>query len=186
MTGLVASRTCGDCTVCCTVLPIDADGFAKSSGVTCGHCVSAGCAIHPDRPTPCRAFDCGWLQLPMLDDAWRPDRSGILIMADDDDIPARYTERPGIKLLLVGERRTSLTLPMLGYVAGLVDGGMPTFIAVPGPPGCFFAKAFLNDRLRAAVARRDGGEMLRTLHALLDILEAGDFEPVPTGPFNPG
>lgn len=78
----------------------------------------------------------------MLDDAWRPDRSGILVMADDDDIPARYTERPGIKLLLVGERRTSLSLPMLGYVAGLIDGGMPTFIAVPGPPRLLLRQGF--------------------------------------------
>lgn len=115
----------------------------------------------------------------MLDDGWRPDRSGILVVADNDDIPARYTERPGVKLILVGERRASLTLPVLGYVAGLIDGDMPAFIAVPGPPGHFFAKAFLNDRLKVAVARRDGAEILRTLHAVLDILEAGDFEPVP-------
>lgn len=179
MTGLVADRTCGDCTVCCTVLPIEADGFDKSSGVTCRHCISTGCAIYADRPRPCRDFDCGWLQLPMLDDAWRPDRSGVLVVADNEGIPAGYPERPGIKLILVGERRTSLTLPVLGYVAGLIDGGVPAFIAVPGPPGHFFAKAFLNDRLKAAVARRDGGDILRTLHAVLDILEAGEFEPVP-------
>lgn len=171
--------------MCCTVLPIETDGFSKSSGVTCRHCLS-GCAIHVDRPAPCRAFDCGWLQLPMLGDAWRPDRSGILIMADNDDIPARYIERPRIKLLLVGARGASLSLPMLGYVAGLIDGGIPTFIAVPGPPGCFFAKGFLNDRLAPAVARRDGGEILRGLHTVLDILEAGEFDLIPSNPFNPG
>lgn len=178
MADLVADRVCGDCTVCCTALPIQSDSFQKTSGVTCRHCVS-GCAIYSDRPQACRDFHCGWRQLPMLDDAWRPDRSGVMVVVDNDYIPARYTERPGIKLIVLGDRRTSLGMPVLGYIAGLIAGDVPTFIATPGPPGHFFAKALLNDRLKAAVIRRDGGDILRTLQAVLDVLEAGAFERVP-------
>lgn len=184
MASLVADRVCGDCTVCCTALPIESDGFVKTTGVTCRHCDS-GCAIYQDRPQACRGFHCGWRQLPMLDDAWRPGRSGVMVVADNDHIPARYTERPGIKLILVGDHRTALAMPVLGYIAGLIDGDVPTFIALPGPPGHFLAKALLNDRLKAAVTRRDGGEILRTLHAVLDLLAAGDFEPVPRARIDP-
>ncbi|WP_293907979.1 hypothetical protein [Phenylobacterium sp.] len=175
---LVADRECGDCTVCCVLFPIDQPDLVKLSGVACRHRGSTGCAIHPVRPNVCRDWFCGWRRLPMLDDAWRPDRSGIVVVFDDEGVPAGYPERPALKFILIGDERTLYTQAFLGYVAGLVDARVPVLLAIPGPPGTFGAKAFMNSRLEASVARRDAGEMIRIAADTLSILRAGDFEQV--------
>ena len=69
-------KSCGPCTLCCTVL--DIPDLAKPAGKPCVH-LSGGCGIYPDRPTPCRTFTCGWLALEALGEAWRPDVAGFLI-----------------------------------------------------------------------------------------------------------
>jgi hypothetical protein len=175
---LVAGRACGDCTACCTLFPIDRPELAKQAGVACPHLAGGGCAIHATRPDVCRDWFCGWRRLPRLDEAWRPDRSGIVIVFDDEGVPDRYPERPALKFILTGPDRALYTPAFLGYVAGLVDGGVPVLLAIPGPVGTFGAKAFLNPQLEGAVARRDGGEMMRVLAGVLDVLRRGAFVPV--------
>ncbi len=69
-------KACGLCTLCCTVLAIPE--LAKSAGSPCVH-LCVGCGIYRDRPTPCRAFTCGWLAIEALSEAWRPDIAGFLI-----------------------------------------------------------------------------------------------------------
>jgi len=69
-------RGCGDCTACCTVFSIDA--LAKPAHTPCAH-ASGGCAIYAERPHPCRAYRCGWLDAPgTFPDAERPDLTGII------------------------------------------------------------------------------------------------------------
>lgn len=69
-------KSCGPCTLCCTVL--DIPELSKPGGRPCAH-LDGGCTIYPDRPTPCRVFTCGWLALEALDDTWRPDVAGFLL-----------------------------------------------------------------------------------------------------------
>jgi hypothetical protein len=69
-------KSCGPCTLCCTVL--DIPELAKPAGRPCVH-LGAGCGIYPDRPTPCRVFTCGWLATEALGEAWRPDIAGFLV-----------------------------------------------------------------------------------------------------------
>jgi hypothetical protein len=63
-----AKRACGDCTLCCKVMAIEA--LAKPAGSWCRHCKPGqGCAIYAERPaimgqrmilvTPDREFDLG-------------------------------------------------------------------------------------------------------------------------------
>src|SRR5262245_197346 len=53
-------RTCGDCTLSCKVMAIEA--LAKPASAWCSHCrPSHGCAIYPERPTECEDFACLWL-----------------------------------------------------------------------------------------------------------------------------
>ncbi|MGM4958232.1 hypothetical protein ACT4MK_23450 [Bradyrhizobium barranii] len=63
-----AKRACGDCTLCCKVMAIEA--LAKLAGSWCRHCKPGqGCAIYAERPaimgqrmiliTPDREFDLG-------------------------------------------------------------------------------------------------------------------------------
>src|SRR5690349_15196843 len=99
---LVEGRSCGTCTVCCYTLPIDTPEFQKMPGAVCKNCAGRGCGIYETRPNPCRGFYCGWWMIPQLDDEWRPDRSGILITPQFDEIPAEFELREGIEFLLVG------------------------------------------------------------------------------------
>jgi hypothetical protein len=64
--------------MCCKLLEIDE--LAKPAGVWCRHvALGRGCSIYETRPEPCRAFRCYWINQPKLDDAWKPDRSGLLL-----------------------------------------------------------------------------------------------------------
>ncbi len=73
-------RSCGPCSLCCTALRVDALG--KPGGTPCVHQrigqAGGACAIHPRRPSICRAYACHWLG-GALEDGDRPDRLGAVI-----------------------------------------------------------------------------------------------------------
>lgn len=69
------SRSCGECTLCCTVLAVQ--DIEKPSRTTCEHECDLGCAIYDARPYSCKRFECLWLQrrLPI----WaRPDKIDVI------------------------------------------------------------------------------------------------------------
>ncbi|RXD05900.1 YkgJ family cysteine cluster protein [Sphingomonas sp. UV9] len=76
---VLAERSCGDCTVCCTELTVDTPEFAKSAGTPCVHLSGRGCGIHAVRPRICRTWFCAWRRVASLPDEARPDRSGLLV-----------------------------------------------------------------------------------------------------------
>ena len=57
-------RICGPCTVCCTVLKIEAPELRKGAGTSCKHLRGAGCGIYESRPPVCQQFLCGWRLFP--------------------------------------------------------------------------------------------------------------------------
>jgi hypothetical protein len=75
---LVPGRACGDCSLCCKLLAIDA--LNKPAGSWCLHCAPGrGCAIYADRPAECRTFHCCWLTTPNLGPEWRPTKSRMVL-----------------------------------------------------------------------------------------------------------
>jgi len=77
-------RTCGDCQLCCRVLPIAE--ISKAAGKRCGYQkFGVGCKVHgtPTQPQSCMAWSCWWLIDPKFE-APRPDRAGYVVdmMAD--------------------------------------------------------------------------------------------------------
>lgn len=76
---VLADRSCGDCTVCCTILKVDTPEFAKPAGTPCVHLCAQGCSIHAIRPRICRTWFCAWRRVAALPDAARPDRCGLLV-----------------------------------------------------------------------------------------------------------
>lgn len=85
-------RSCGDCTLCCTLLAVDA--LSKPARVPCQHeCKPSppvrtptgervkigGCGIYKDRPQACRDFTCAWLVNKSIPDYWYPHLSRMLI-----------------------------------------------------------------------------------------------------------
>jgi hypothetical protein len=54
----------------------------KPKRTWCMHAKGKGCAVHDQsRPKVCTSFLCDWMQYPeVFPDAWRPDRSGVLLV----------------------------------------------------------------------------------------------------------
>ena len=174
---LVAGRECGECSACCVVLNVDTPEFQKFPGKPCTHLCAQGCAIHATRFPVCRAYHCGWRYLPGLADDWRPDKSGVMVDFQSDDLPTDYPKRPGIRLTVFGPPETALRPAFLDYVARLVASDIPVILAVPGPPAFFPAGALLNDALKDPVSRHDWAGVQAIL--------AGAFKSLATHRFNP-
>jgi hypothetical protein len=182
---LVASRECGNCTVCCKILPIRAAGLRKTSHELCVHCHEHdGCTIYAARPQVCRDYYCGWRMLPGLPGNWRPDLSGIFVdrvrfnQEAQDEIPAEYRRDFMLQLLLL--KPDSIEDPLLPEVAGaFIDVKIPVFLGVCGPPGFQNALVFINAFAKAAVARRDREAVLAVLRKAAAIAGAHPFEPLP-------
>lgn len=92
---LVNGRECGDCTMCCTLLRIEA--LAKPELAPCSNLSAAGCGIYAQRPDACREFFCGWRALPFVGDHWYPPESGMMVfpMASEKRLTVHVdAERP--------------------------------------------------------------------------------------------
>ena len=79
------ARSCGACSLCCTVLRVDE--LKKLGGVDCQHQrkpgefdepKSFGCAIHDRRPQICRSYHCLWIA-GGLSAGDRPDKLGAVV-----------------------------------------------------------------------------------------------------------
>jgi Fe-S-cluster containining protein len=77
---VAAARSCGPCTLCCTLLRVDQ--LRKLGGTPCRELRAApaapGCGIHATRPAICRAYACLWLSGGLEEDD-RPDRLGAVL-----------------------------------------------------------------------------------------------------------
>lgn len=68
-------RHCGDCTLCCKLVPVQA--LAKPANTRCRHQSSKGCAVYKQLNTvspECRLWNCRWLVDPATAGLRRPDR----------------------------------------------------------------------------------------------------------------
>ena len=168
---LVPERECGECTVCCTALAIDKPEIQKDAGVTCRHC-SAGCTIYETRPALCRDFYCGWRQLPILDDSWRPDRSSVFVELEPID------DQTGMSLVLVGNPlKTVRQNWFIDFVSVGVRGDVPLSLGVPGPRGHQGASLPLNTRQMLEAARTSRSRVKDLLENELKRLRTYDFPP---------
>jgi hypothetical protein len=99
-------RSCGECTLCCKLLPVPE--FGKMANTKCQHQRShKGCAIYSKRPLSCQFWSCGWLAWDDAGGLSRPDRVHYVIdiMPDyisiqDDYSPERPTQVPVIQVWL--------------------------------------------------------------------------------------
>lgn len=83
-----APRHCGDCTLCCKVMEIEA--LAKPAGNWCPHCrPKHGCAIYQERPAECADFNCLWLLNARLGEQWRPSKAKFVLTTSKDGIEVR-------------------------------------------------------------------------------------------------
>ena len=181
---LVPGRACGNCTVCCKVLPIRSPELNKTSHVLCVHCEEGkGCRIYDTRPSLCRDYHCGWRMWEALPDDWRPDRSGVFVdrvkflPGAGDDIPPDYDKRFMVKLLLL--RADAIDGPHFAEVVWtLVHTGIPVFLGICAPPGFQDALVFLNEAVKHAVERRDRAAVVAVVRQAAATASGHRFEPL--------
>ncbi len=120
-----ASRACGTCSLCCTILRVDE--LAKPAVRDCLHQRGAqGCAIHATRPPICRAYRCLWLQGGLEDDE-RPDRTGGIVDLETTGI--------GLRLAIREARPGAFDAsPALQAIAERHRGSMPVRVSDTGDP----------------------------------------------------
>lgn len=83
------ARKCGDCTLCCKLLPVVELG--KNAGQRCDHQrTGKGCSIYADRPVSCSLWSCKWLVDTETAGLPRPDRAHYVI----DIMPDYVTMTP--------------------------------------------------------------------------------------------
>lgn len=178
---LVPGRSCGFCTVCCYATRIDDPELQKPVGVTCAHCTGRGCGIYETRPGTCRTFYCGWWIWPELDEDWRPDRSGVLILPKTDRIPQSFARREGCQFLVLGGEPAILRQGFVEACLRLVSGAIPFFLAVPGPPEFYGAAELMNDALSEAASKKDRSLALAILLGTYRTLTEREFQPAAAG-----
>ena len=167
--GLVAGRSCGDCTVCCTAMAIDKPEIQKEAGVTCRHCVGS-CSIYETRPPLCRDYHCGWRQLSILDESWRPDRSGVFVELEP------VQGQTGLSLVLVGNPLKTVRQPwFIDFVAAGVRGNILLSLGIPGPRGHQGASLLLNTHDMLAAANQTRAAVKEILEEELKLLSSHDF-----------
>jgi hypothetical protein len=168
---LVPRRECGACTACCSVMAIDKPDIQKAAGALCRYC-DGGCTIYETRPHVCQGFYCGWRQLPILDDTWRPDRSDVFVEVEEID------GETALSLILIGNPLKTVRQDwFLDFVMTGVGGHIPLYLAIPGPPGFKGAEVPLTTRQMADAAATSRARVKELVEKELKRLKAHVFEP---------
>ena len=80
------TRSCAPCSACCDYPALPQ--LDKPAYELCAHASEAGCGIYAERPQPCRAYLCLWIE-GEFDDGDRPDQIGLAF-----DRPSAIAEHP--------------------------------------------------------------------------------------------
>jgi len=164
----VKGRACGDCTACCVELKVETPEFRKKAQAPCADLTTKGCGIYDSRFPICRQFLCGWRLFADLGDAWRPDRSGVLVMRKaPSELPAAY-HAPGfgVELAVFGGEDAVTRPGFAEYVAGLLARGVAVQMSAHSP------STIVNEHLDAARAGADLPGLRDRLLGLYRLLHA--------------
>jgi hypothetical protein len=164
-----AEKTCGPCQVCCVALKIKAPELRKESQVPCPHLVQKGCGIYDSRPAVCRSFLCGWRLMPELNESWRPDLSGVMLLPlSQAQTPQAYRAAGPGWVFVISDAGKAIT-PRLGrLIAGMVTRRVAVFLSALTP------RIQINEQLERSVAAGDEEGVVKILHQVHDrLLPAG-------------
>ncbi|MCW1383937.1 hypothetical protein OLX02_14030 [Novosphingobium sp. KCTC 2891] len=174
---LVAGRTCGPCMACCIEPAIPGHGLDKPAGEACRNCLpQGGCGIYDTRPQPCREFFCLWRQVAFVDEAWRPDVSGVLIA------PSSQTggTPSGISVVFIVAAWAHAAIGTAAFaelVAAFVGRGIGVHLNLPGNIGEPARESRLHDWVLRAVDAGDLAAIIAGVRACYDATVA--FDPAP-------
>lgn len=160
--GFVPQGECGSCVVCCEWLDIETEGLSKKAGILCSHCTGAGCGIYETRPSLCRGFHCGWRIIPKMGEDWRPDKSGVMILIVEKDVPSQYDgANTGFNFVVIGGEKAVLRPGFSEYLSHLAACKIAVYLSANTP------KTLINEFLLPLVGNPAGTrQMLLHLYRL--------------------
>lgn len=163
-----SSKSCGECNLCCTELPIETPELRKKAQTPCAHLTAKGCGIYATRFPICRQFLCGWMLFAELDADWRPDRSGVLILqVPQISIPKIYQPAGhGMQLLITGGEAAVTRPGFAEYVLDQISRGVAVYMTATTP------RALLNEYLQPLAASGNLPAARRTILHLYRLLMA--------------
>jgi hypothetical protein len=165
-TMLVEGRECGACTACCHFIGIKSERLEKPTNVLCPHCIlQGGCAVYDRRPPPCSGWYCGWRMLPILDEGWRPDLSGIVVRVAEGDTP-------DLTFTILDSSKLMFSEKFAGFVAAAVMDEVPVFFQTLGPLGHFPSLLQMNDILLECTTALDLSATFHQYRRALDGIAA--------------
>lgn len=147
------TRSCGECSACCTVLGVVDLEPPKPDYTRCVDCrPSGGCARYDTRPPTCAGYVCGWLHGWGADED-RPDKLGLILEpwnkpADGGGpgVIAREVRPGAFETRAAGKLLEPIRLRTLIYV--IMEGGKRMCV---GPEGRLRAIEAIVERGRAKV-----------------------------------
>ena len=160
-----AEKTCGPCQVCCVALKIKTPELRKEPQVPCPHLVQRGCGIYEGRPAVCRSFLCGWRLMPELNESWRPDLSGVMLLPLSlAETPGAYRDAGPGWVFVISDASKAIT-PRLGrLIAGMVTRRVAVFLSALTP------RIQINEQLEGSVAAGDAEGVVNILRRVHDRL----------------
>lgn len=144
----IRGRHCGDCQLCCTLLPVRSIG--KGANSRCRHQRHGkGCSLYPERPPECRAFSCRWLMDETTDGLPRPDRAGYVIDPAPDVLLVNGHPVDCIQVWVDPKRRDAHRDPRLRDWIELIGSryGMPTLVRFNERDGIVLAPPSITNGL---------------------------------------
>jgi hypothetical protein len=162
-------RSCGDCALCCKVMGIQE--LEKPPGSWCPHCVGGKlCGRYETRPGECRTFNCGYLTQAHIDEAWKPNKSKIVLVAGPNSImayvdpgsPAAWRKEPYYSNL---RQWSANALPTLGQVCVRIGRRVIAIL-----PNSETDLGIIEDDERVLIERRHtpGGPVVRAIKVKQD------------------
>jgi hypothetical protein len=124
----VAGRSCGPCAACCDFPAVPSLG--KPAYQLCQHSGPTGCAIYGERPAPCQAYTCLWLD-GEFDEGHRPDQLGLVF--DLPTVIEEHSDYEGIRVICAREvRQGARQRPEALRVLLRLARGMVVRLTAPG------------------------------------------------------
>lgn len=144
-------RPCGDCTLCCKVIPVEELG--KPANRWCDHAEARkGCTIYADRPNGCRFWSCAWAATPEWPEALKPNKTHVIFDMFTDTLRFRRNstgevqEFSAIQLWVDPAYPAAHRAPLVRQLIEIIGQryGLPTLVRFGSKDGIFVVPPSLS------------------------------------------
>lgn len=151
MTRQAVTRQCGECTLCCELLPVAE--INKPASTRCKHqSRTKGCKIYANRPISCRVWSCVWWLNVDVEGMRRPDKTHYVIDPTPDivkqtnDDTGYSAELPVIQVWCDPKYPEAYKDPaLLDFIYRRAEEGMGTLVRFNSYDSVFVAAPPLSD-----------------------------------------